>query len=416
MKTSLPSLKIIITASDMSHVKVGGLFLVERALLCVQEFVQSYQPPHPQVFVFWQSHDLAKKIDFKNHPRLKDFSFTQIFQTDKNVTQTLLNESEKILVVNDNQIFSRQSLKAIFQQHQDTLLFQRESVHSETPELWTELNQHAEKSFTALEPLAAPVFFTTLNNLTQKTKIEKDLFKTLKKPTDGYTSVLINRPISTWLSRYLVKTNITPSQWSGIVLMFVPLLCVLLAQGSRWSVFAGAFLYNLISILDGCDGEIARIKFLESKRGEWIDTIADQVGNLSFVFFLGLGLSSGNYQSSLLFSPDVYFFQGIGVTTAVLGTLLLVYKHSQGKLNTFGNTLVENSGQTGRFKQIFAFVAKFLKRDSYIAIFTIVALLGYAEWILHFLTFGITLHLLALLGVFDTSTKCQETKADMKSK
>ena len=45
----------------------------------------------------------------------------------------------------------------------------------------------------------------------------------------------------------------------------------------------GALLAQLSSILDGCDGEIARLKLLKSKFGRWLDQVLDRYSDL-FIF------------------------------------------------------------------------------------------------------------------------------------
>jgi len=50
---------------------------------------------------------------------------------------------------------------------------------------------------------------------------------------------------------------------------------VLVFQGTWATLALGALLVQLQSILDGCDGEIARLKFKSSKIGEWLDNVLD---------------------------------------------------------------------------------------------------------------------------------------------
>ena len=53
----------------------------------------------------------------------------------------------------------------------------------------------------------------------------------------------------------------------------------------------GALLAQLSSILDGCDGEIARLKLLESKFGGWFDRVLDRYSDL----FILTGLTFHTY-------------------------------------------------------------------------------------------------------------------------
>ena len=54
---------------------------------------------------------------------------------------------------------------------------------------------------------------------------------------------------------------------------------------------AGALLFLAHSILDGCDGELARLKFMESSRGAVLDFWGDNVVHVGVFACMALGLS-----------------------------------------------------------------------------------------------------------------------------
>ena len=66
------------------------------------------------------------------------------------------------------------------------------------------------------------------------------------------------------------------------------------ALGSYWNTLAGALLCLFASILDGCDGEVARLKLLESDFGCWLETVCDY----AFYLFLLVGMTIGQWRSS----------------------------------------------------------------------------------------------------------------------
>ena len=122
------------------------------------------------------------------------------------------------------------------------------------------------------------------------------LMHSLRKPlgrnADGVTAYLINRPLSLIMSRRLVSTAVTPNQITTIGLVMGLAAAALAATGTWvWLVLAG-FLLQFSSILDGVDGELARLRLTTSVSGEWFDTICDDVINLSFMFALGLASST----------------------------------------------------------------------------------------------------------------------------
>ena len=98
---------------------------------------------------------------------------------------------------------------------------------------------------------------------------------------DGYVSARLNRPISTRLSARLVATRITPNQITVISFLISLLGAGLLSVGQYAVGLVGGLLVQLASIIDGCDGEIARLKHMSSARGAWLDTVLDRYADMA---------------------------------------------------------------------------------------------------------------------------------------
>ena len=101
---------------------------------------------------------------------------------------------------------------------------------------------------------------------------ERWLLKSLIKDSEGFMSRHVERRISLAVTRRLVGTRVTPN------LMTMVSLCIGLSgapfflSGEPALQLAGAALFLLHSILDGCDGELARLKFHESRFGAALDS------------------------------------------------------------------------------------------------------------------------------------------------
>jgi phosphatidylglycerophosphate synthase len=67
-------------------------------------------------------------------------------------------------------------------------------------------------------------------------------------------------------------------------------------------VILGGLFIEISSILDGCDGEVAKIKLMESKTGQWIDTVLDQLSYAAFIIGVPIGylISAGRTTSIVL--------------------------------------------------------------------------------------------------------------------
>ncbi len=119
---------------------------------------------------------------------------------------------------------------------------------------------------------------------------KRALLQSLSKPDeDGFVSRYLNRPVSRRISEILVHTPVNPNGISllsftvGIIgaAMFCP-------GGYIWTILAGMVI-QLASIVDGCDGEVARLRFQSSKFGGWFDTILDRYGDTAIVAGVSYG-------------------------------------------------------------------------------------------------------------------------------
>jgi CDP-L-myo-inositol myo-inositolphosphotransferase len=108
---------------------------------------------------------------------------------------------------------------------------------------------------------------------------KKILIKQLKKPEDDTIPRKFYRKISIWISLKLSRFNIDPNHLTLISFFLAALSGLFFFQGGYLNIVIGAFIAQLSWILDLCDGEIARLKFKESKFGEFFDRVLDRYGD-----------------------------------------------------------------------------------------------------------------------------------------
>jgi CDP-L-myo-inositol myo-inositolphosphotransferase len=217
------------------------------------------------------------------------------------------------------------------------------------------------------------------------------------KSQDGLVSRFLNRPISQAITGVLLKFPITPSMWT---LSIFPLLIIafpLLLRGDRFGFICGTAIFQIYSILDGCDGEIARAKKLASDRGQRLDTFCDNVGNLLLVIGIGLGLQRhvpGSFYATegvltaLLISTNEVFLHGSKTASAQLRPELYP-RHQE---------LVQYSGLLFLGERAVWWLIQLTKRDVAILFFFFLALIGLPQWILH-LSIGVAIATLFLTCV-----------------
>jgi CDP-L-myo-inositol myo-inositolphosphotransferase len=133
-----------------------------------------------------------------------------------------------------------------------------------------------------------------VDDLATRDEAERRLFAALTKSTDGWVSRHINRVISKQISRRLMNHAVSPNAVTAAAL-FIGILSMvanLCASPDRlWALALGGFLFQLSSVVDGCDGELARLKFDFSEFGAWFDTISDLIVNVGYIATFGVAVS-----------------------------------------------------------------------------------------------------------------------------
>ena len=201
----------------------------------------------------------------------------------------------------------------------------------------------------------------------------------MSKPQDGVVSRFLNRPVSRRITRVLLRFPIHPNAWT-ISSFVLPLVATLfLVRGDYLSIVIGAAIFQVFSIVDGCDGEIARAKGLESKFGERLDSFCDFLGSLLYVLALGWGLNrltEGIVCAALITTNELllrYAAGGRSVDSSSLNESF--YKRHHG--------MIEHSGLLDLGERFVWWIFQLTKRDMAVLAFLFLALFGLAGWILH---------------------------------
>lgn len=119
--------------------------------------------------------------------------------------------------------------------------------------------------------------------------VEDRLLGGTGKASDTFLARHVDRHVSRWLTRRLMRTAVTPNHVTlGSTLVGLAGVALLLL-GTFHAQVAGAALVLLATIVDGVDGELARLKFLESELGRRLDFWLDNVVNALALFATGAG-------------------------------------------------------------------------------------------------------------------------------
>jgi CDP-L-myo-inositol myo-inositolphosphotransferase len=201
------------------------------------------------------------------------------------------------------------------------------------------------------------------------------LIRALSKPTDGMVSRYINRRVSTVLTRLVMDWDVfIPNLFTFIALLMGLAAMLLVASGQLWGFAVGGLLYQLSSIVDGNDGEIARLKFRGSKLGGWLDTISDDITNLGFILALGAGVARASGQNGWLV---------LSVVAVSMGLFAVIQLYTYLLTNTELTTTIDAPWEVMNVEDQQSFRARFMntlflicKRDFYALLFAILCVAG----------------------------------------
>lgn len=117
------------------------------------------------------------------------------------------------------------------------------------------------------------------------------LLSTAVKSQDGFMAKNFDRHISLAVSRLLLDTPVTPNMMTVASTLIGVYGATLFLDPSASSRMAGAVLVWLHSVLDGCDGELSRMRFQQSPIGGTLDFWGDNLVHVALWGCMAVGFS-----------------------------------------------------------------------------------------------------------------------------
>ena len=175
-------------------------------------------------------------------------------------------------------------------------------------------------------------FCVSVHNVSAVRAAEKSLLKQQKLNYTQLMDVWFNSLFSIRISSWLVKTPLTPNQLTLLGLTLGVLAGWFFAQGDYISGILGGLVLVFSGIWDCCDGDVARLKFMESDYGEYLDTMCDNIINI--LTFIGIAIGVAR-QSGLIASliPFALLLAG-----GILIFILIYFPKGYGKGYSFKGT------------------------------------------------------------------------------
>lgn len=157
-----------------------------------------------------------------------------------------------------------------------------------------------------------------VRNGTERTSAEETLLERLGRPNDGWFTRVVDRRASRVLTKRFMHTRIVPNQITMISITVGIVGGLLFSIGSHAATSAGALLFLFSTILDGCDGELARLTYRESRTGALLDVVGDNVVHL----VLFGGLAAGLYR---VMPAGHIAFLGAALVVGAIAAIASVY-------------------------------------------------------------------------------------------
>ena len=205
-------------------------------------------------------------------------------------------------------------------------------------------------------------FFRTVRDGPSFRAAERALLTHHKSHYTQLLDIHFNAHFSIPLSSMLVRLPVTPNQLTLFGLVIGATAGYFFSRGDYLSGVLGGLLAALTAVWDCCDGDVARLKFMESEFGETLDTFCDNLINVFIFSGLALGVAKTH-----------------GTAYALTPFLLL----AAGGLAIFGLIYFPGGGKGNFFKQspLYKTILLLASRN-FIYVITLFAFLGRLDWFL----------------------------------
>ena len=212
---------------------------------------------------------------------------------------------------------------------------------------------------------------------------------------DGPVSRWLNRPVSRRITAVLLHVpGVRPIHATIATAVLAAAMFGALLSGGEGGLLAGAILYQIASILDGVDGEIARATFRVSRAGAAADTVVDAATNILFVLGVTINLgASGNRFAVVLAAWGFILF--------LVGLAAIAWRTSRGQ-GPFNLDLVKHHYARrfpGRLIPWLIDMATIVSsRDFYALLFMLLILAGLAAAVLYVFSAAATVWILFVMN------------------
>ena len=211
-------------------------------------------------------------------------------------------------------------------------------------------------------------------------RAEWQLIRRMNKSFEGPVDALINWRFSMRITRVLSHRSlaVTPNHITICAIVIGLFASYLVSRGELAMIAIAGVLLEVNSILDSCDGELARLRFQYSKLGQWLDNLSDDIVDNLFIaaagygiggiwFPLGCAAAGGRLLVSIVTYVSVYLRTGTGDIFA---------------FRWFFETDKATADDVYDPKAISTWLRSFGRRDTYVFLWMIACLARFPYWVI----------------------------------
>lgn len=156
-------------------------------------------------------------------------------------------------------------------------------------------------------------------------RAENIAYEHIRNSTSGWIARNINKRISIQFSRILARLRIHPNVITIANFIIMIAGACFLWKGGYLNFLIAGIVFQVVSIIDGCDGEVAKINNMFSRSGGLMDTISDYTA-----VFLYLGIAGMHYYSVVSHTIFIWtiVFAAFGVIAIVISSIIYIVKYS----------------------------------------------------------------------------------------
>lgn len=401
-------------AMALATVKVAGVPLIVRGIMTLAEagldsvvlLIAGSQRGRIESF-------LARYGD-KRLPSVEIVSYDEPYRVSPAIVQRIADHaSQRLLLVNANLLFDKRLVREMraVPLGDDEIVRCKEGAHARpvfdvSLSVWRTLTTFTEERARSIESclrhlrdtakhhttnITSEVHTFLLKSLRDRAVAEKSLAEAIRHSTLAPVAKYINKRISLPVSLFLSKLWVNPNTITGLNIIIGVFAGVFAADGHRYEmILLGALLFQVASIVDGCDGEVAKLTFRCTKFGQYADSLSDTISLGAFL----VGIMAGYWRST--HSPVAFYVGTIMLVNTAITLFWIVHylkKNTQSaSMVTFDKVYLRRlTGQPRWLLSFIRFGKYTLKKDIYSFCFLVFAVFGILYWWLFITAFGVTL-------------------------